>query len=124
MKIFRNLSVTTLCLLLAGAALAKEQPMPEALPAGQNMYVIERDMPGLGKMSPAELKAASQKSCSVLRNLGPGITWLHSYVTGDKMYCVYLAPSEELVREHAKEGGFPATAVNKVTTIIGPKTAN
>ena len=89
-----------------------------------NMYVIERDMPGLGKMSPAELKAASQKSCQVLGNLGPQITWLHSYVTGEKMYCVYLAPSEAMVREHAKQGGFPATAVNRVTTIISPATAN
>jgi hypothetical protein len=105
-----------------GFALA-EQPQPEALPKGQHMYVIERDMPGLGKLKPTELKAAAQKSCSVLRNLGPEITWVHSYITGDKMYCVYLAPNQEMVREHAKRGGFPATAVNEVSTIIGPKTA-
>ncbi len=123
MKSTKTLLVVILTSLLAGFALAENQPQPEALPAGQNMYVIERDMPGLGKMSPAELKAASQKSCSVLRNLGPKIQWIQSYVTGDKMYCIYLAPSEELVREHAKEGGFPANAVNKVTTIISPKTA-
>lgn len=122
MKALKTL-LPLLFLLVAGSAHAKEQPMPESLPAGMNMYVIERDMPGLGKLTPAELKAASQTSCGVLKHLGPQITWLHSYVTGDKMYCVYLAPSEEMVREHAKEGGFPANAINKVGTIISPKTA-
>ena len=123
MNPFKTLFVSTLCLLATLAARAEEPLQPKALPAGQNMYVIERDMPGLGQLTSAELKAASQKSCGVLRNLGPNITWLQSYVTGDKMYCVYLAPNEELVREHAKEGGFPANAVNRVSTIIGPKTA-
>jgi hypothetical protein len=123
MKSIKLLILSILALLAGGVATATEQPAPEALPAGMNMYVIERDMPGLGKLTPAELKAASQKSCGVLRNLGPQVTWLHSYVTGDKMYCVYLAPSEALVREHAKQGGFPASAVNRVSTIIGPQTA-
>jgi Protein of unknown function (DUF4242) len=122
MKSIKILILSTLTFLAAGLA-AKEQPKPESLPAGMNMYVIERDMPGLGKLTPAELKAASQKSCSVLQNLGPQVTWLHSYITGDKMYCVYLAPNEAMVREHAKQGGFPATVVNKVSTIIGPQTA-
>lgn len=122
MKPIKFLLLSILSLLLAGAALAENVP-PERLPSGQHMYVIERDMPGLSKLSPADLKAASQKSCGVLRDLGPGITWLHSYVTGDKMYCVYLAPNQEMVREHAKQGGFPATAVNEVSTIISPKTA-
>ena len=123
MKSIKLLILSILALLAGGVATAKEQPAPESLPAGMNMYVIERDMPGLGKLTPAELKAASQKSCSVLKNLGPQVTWLHSYVTGDKMYCVYLAPNEAMVREHAKQGGFPASAVNKVSTIIGPQTA-
>jgi hypothetical protein len=123
MKSIKLVILTLLALLGGGAATAKEQPAPESLPAGMNMYVIERDMPGLGKLTPADLKSASQKSCSVLRNLGPQVTWLHSYVTGDKMYCVYLAPSEALVREHAKQGGFPANSVNQVSTIIGPQTA-
>ena len=124
MKSIKYLVFTTLMLLLPAAlTLAKEQPKPETLPAGLNMYVIERDMPGVGKLGAEELKAAAQKSCTVLRNLGPDITWLHSYVTGDKLYCVYLAPSEELVREHAKEGGFPANSVSRVSTIIGPQTA-
>ena len=123
MKSFKSLLLASLTLILAGSALAKEEPKPETLPAGMNMYVIERDMPGVGKLSADELKGAAQKSCTVLRNLGPDITWLHSYVTGDKLYCVYLAPNEEMVREHAKEGGFPASSVKRVSTIIGPQTA-
>ena len=86
-------------------------------------YVIERDLPGAGKLSPEELKAISQKSCSVLENLGPKIQWDHSYVTGDKIYCVYVALNEDLVREHAKQGGFPANRVSEVTTVIDPVTA-
>jgi hypothetical protein len=120
----KRLTFTSLFTLAAlFVSLRAAEPKPESLPPGQYMYVIERDMPGLGKMSPAELKAASQQSCRVLKNLGPQIVWDHSYVTGDKMYCVYLAANEEVVRQHAKEGGFPATAVNRVTTIISPKTA-
>ncbi|HEX4484698.1 MAG TPA: DUF4242 domain-containing protein [Terriglobales bacterium] len=86
-------------------------------------YVIEREIPGAGKMTPEELKAISQKSCNVLRNLGPEIEWHHSYVTGDKIYCVYSAPSEELIREHAKQGGFPANTISEVKTRISPSTA-
>ena len=86
-------------------------------------FVIEREIPGAGKLSPAELKGISQKSCSVLRNLGPQIQWVQSYVTSDKIYCVYNAPNEEMVRRHAKEGGFPANSVAKVAAIIDPTTA-
>lgn len=86
-------------------------------------YVIERDMPGLGNLSTAELKAASQTSCGVLTNLGPQIQWLQSYITGNKMYCVYIAPNADMVREHAKQGGFPVNAVNEVKSIIDPTTA-
>jgi hypothetical protein len=86
-------------------------------------FVIEREIPGAGKLSPAELKGISQKSCGVLSSLGPQIQWVHSYVTGDKIYCVYNAPNEEMVRRHAKEGGFPANSVAKVATIIDPTTA-
>ncbi|MCI4567514.1 DUF4242 domain-containing protein [Lysobacter sp. CFH 32150] len=86
-------------------------------------YVIERDIPGAGKLSPQELKAISQKSCSVLEGLGPQIQWDHSYVTGDKIYCVYIAPNEDMVREHAKQGGFPANRVSEVATLIDPVTA-
>jgi hypothetical protein len=86
-------------------------------------YLIEREIPGAGKLTPQDLQAISQKSCSVLQNLGPQIEWLHSYVTGDKIYCVYMAPNEELIREHARQGGFPANHVSEVTTIISPATA-
>ena len=86
-------------------------------------YVIERNIPGAGKMSAEQLQGISQKSCSVLQALGPQIQWVHSYVMGDKVYCVYIAPSEEMVREHAKRGGFPADRVSEVETIIDPTTA-
>jgi hypothetical protein len=86
-------------------------------------YLIEREIPGAGKLSTAELKAISQKSCGVLRTLGSQIQWLHSYVTGDKIYCVYIAPDEKLVLEHAKQGGFPANRVSEIKTLIDPTTA-
>ena len=86
-------------------------------------FVIEREMPGVGKLSEAELKGASQQSCSVLRKLGPDIQWVHSYVTDDKLYCVYRAPSEEMIREHAETGRFPANRISQVRTMIDPTTA-
>jgi Protein of unknown function (DUF4242) len=86
-------------------------------------FVIERELPGAGKLSPAELKAISQKSCGVLSQMGPQIQWVHSYVTGDKIYCVYRAPNEEMVREHARQGGFPANRVAEVKSVIDPTTA-
>jgi hypothetical protein len=86
-------------------------------------YVIEREIPGAGRLSPAELHSISQKSCSVLSKLGPHIQWLHSYVTGDKLYCVYIASNEEIVREHARQGGFPANRISEVKTMIDPTTA-
>jgi hypothetical protein len=86
-------------------------------------YVIEREVPGAGKMSAEQLKGLSQKSCSVLQHLGPQIQWLHSYVTDDKIYCVYIAPSEELVRKHAEQGGFPANSISAVRTVIDPTTS-
>jgi len=86
-------------------------------------YVIEREIPGVGNMSPQELQSVSQKSCSVLRNMGPEIQWLHSYVTGDKIYCVYIAPNEEMIREHASQGGFPANRVSEIKSVIDPTTA-
>ena len=86
-------------------------------------FVIEREIPGAGKLTPAELQGISQKSCGVLREMGPEIQWVHSYVTGDKIYCIYIAPNEEAVREHAKRGGFPANSVAQVTSVIDPTTA-
>jgi len=86
-------------------------------------YVIERDLAGAGSLSPEQLQGVSQKSCGVLRHLGPQIQWLHSYVTADKIYCVYIDPNEEMVREHARQGGFPANRVSEVKRIIDPTTA-
>ena len=86
-------------------------------------YIIEREVPNAGKLSPTELRAISQKSCGVLSDLGPRIQWLQSYVTDDKIYCVYIAPNEEMVREHARLGGFPANRVSAVRTMIDPTTA-
>jgi hypothetical protein len=93
-----------------------KDPMPK--------YLIEREIPGAGKLTPAQLQGISRKSCSVLNTLGPQIQWIHSYVTGDKIYCVYRAPNEEMVREHAKQGGFPANRISEITTIIDPSTAD
>ena len=92
-----------------------ELPLPK--------YLIERELPGAGNLSQQQLHAISQKSCSVLQNLGPQIEWVHSYVTGDKIYCIYNAPSEELIREHARQGGFPANRVSEIKTMIDPSTA-
>jgi hypothetical protein len=86
-------------------------------------FVIEREMPGVGAASAEDLKVASQTSCDVLRDLGPEIQWVHSYVTADKIYCIYRAPSAELIREHAEKGGFPANSISEVRTMIDPTTA-
>lgn len=86
-------------------------------------YVIEREIPGAGNLSHDQLKGISQTSCGVLSAMGPQIQWVHSYVTGDKIYCLYIAPNEEMVREHAMKGGFPANSVSEVTSIIDPTTA-
>ena len=86
-------------------------------------YVIEREIPGAGKLTAAELKAISQASCSVLEEIGPQIEWIHSYVTGEKLFCVYKAENEELIREHAKQGGFPVNKINELGTMISPATA-
>jgi uncharacterized protein DUF4242 len=86
-------------------------------------YVIERDIPGIENATQAQFRTISQKSCSVLNALGPTIQWLHSYVTADKIYCIYIAPDERTVREHAEQGGFPANRVSEVKSVIDPTTA-
>ena len=86
-------------------------------------HVIEREIPGAGKLSTADLKSISQTSCGVISNLGPSIQWLESFVTEDKIYCVYIAPNKEIVMEHAKQGGFPANRVEEVSNVISPVTA-
>ncbi len=86
-------------------------------------FVIEREIPGIGSASAEQVQAIAQKSCSVLNNLGPQIQWLQSYVTDNKIYCVYIAPNEEMVREHARQGGFPANSVAQVRRVIDPTTS-
>lgn len=87
-------------------------------------YIIEREIPAAGALTPEQLQGISQKSCSVLQKLGPQIQWVQSYVTGDKVYCVYIAPNEEIIREHARQGGFPANRISEVRTMIDPTTAD
>lgn len=86
-------------------------------------FIIEREMPGVGSLSASDLQGAAQTSCNVLRDLGPQIQWIESYVTGDKVYCVYMAPNEEMIREHARRGGFPANSIRKIERMIDPTTA-
>jgi len=86
-------------------------------------YLIERELIGAGKLSAHDLKAISQKSCGILKEMGPTIQWIHSYVTGDKIYCVYLAPNEDMIREHAKKGGFPVNRISEIKSVIEPATA-
>jgi hypothetical protein len=86
-------------------------------------YVIEREIPGAGDLTPEQLKGISQTSCNVLRKLGPEIQWIESYVTGDKIYCLYFAPNEQIIREHASQGGFPANRISQVKSIIDPTTS-
>ncbi len=86
-------------------------------------FVIEREIPNAGQLSPDQLQAISQRSCGILRNLGPQIQWVESFVTENKIYCIYIAPDEEIIREHARQGGFPANRVSAVRSVIGPTTA-
>ena len=101
--------------ILLGNQIKTKGPMPK--------YIIEREIPGAGKLTSEQLQAISQKSCGVLQKLGPQIQWLESYVTDDKVYCVYIAPNESMVREHAKQGGFPANRISEVKEIIDPTTS-
>ena len=101
----------------------KSNPCAEALRGDQNMYVIERSIPGAGHLSADELRAISRTSNNVLKEMGSDIQWLHSYITGDKIYSIYTAPNEEMVREHARQGGLPVNSVEQVATIIDPTTS-
>ena len=123
MKISKLLLIPLWSLALCSYAAAEEPVKPEALPDGQHMYVIERVIPGAGAFTAEKLKSIAETSCTVLGKMGPKIQWLHSYVTGDKIYCVYIAPNEKAVRDHAQQGGFPANRVSAVMTIIDPTTA-
>lgn len=87
-------------------------------------FIIERDIPGAGQLTQAELQGISQKSCGVLRDMGPRIQWLQSYVTGDKVYCIYIADNAQAIREHAEQGGFPANRIEEIKTVIDPTTGD
>lgn len=129
MKILKSvliLAIATSTLNVMGQEKSATNLLREELKTpNENMYVIEREIPGAGNLTAQELQAISQTSCGVLDEMGSdNIKWLHSYVTGDKIYCVYMAKNEDLVREHAKKGGFPANSVTEVKTIIDPSTAS
>lgn len=127
MKSITNRIVVCLAILFFTAVSATAQTTPASTkPTTQPVlktYLIERDIPGAGALSPADLKGISQKSCTVLKEMGPKIQWIQSYVTGNKIYCVYKAENETLLREHAKKGGFPVTSITEIGTTISPATA-
>jgi len=122
-----NILLLAILLFTSVTAMAQTTTLTDATSkpnsAKMKTYLIERDIPNAGKLTPEQLKAISQKSCSVLQNMGPKIQWLQSYVTGDKIFCVYKAENEDLIREHAKEGGFPANVITEIATTISPATA-
>jgi hypothetical protein len=119
----RNPTTLLLGLLLAAGAVAHEAEQHDVRPVMQR-YVIERDVPGAGKLTLDELRGGAAKSNRVLRDLGPDIQWVHSYVAGDKVYCIYNATSEALIREHAARSGFPANKITPVSMVVDPTTAN
>jgi Protein of unknown function (DUF4242) len=123
-KIARTLSLFTAILLFATASMkAQDATITNNSNKLMKTYVIERNIPGAGQFSPDKLKAISQTSCTVLTEMGPKIEWIHSYVTEDKIFCVYKAENIELIKEHAKKGGFPANAIYEVSSVISPATA-
>lgn len=129
MKEVRNLCLVLVAIVMATALDASAQEASAKAEAKSKKdakmktYVIRRDIPDAGKLTPDELKAISQTSCAVLKDMGPRIEWLHSYVTGNQIYCVYKAESENDIREHAEKGGFPANEIIEVKTVISPATA-
>jgi hypothetical protein len=126
-----TITLTVLFMILAGSTTAFSQTASATNPKKEksmttkkmNTYVIERQIPNIGKSSPAELQGISQKSCSVLKELGPEIEWVQSYVTDNKIFCIYRAENEEILRTHAMKGGFPINSINPLSTMISPATA-
>ena len=128
MKLIKNSTLILVIVLFTGMIAKAQTTTVKDSSSNSNStkmktYLIERDIPNAGKLTPEQLKAISQKSCSVLQHMGPQIQWIQSYVTGDKIFCVYKAENEDLIREHAKEGGFPANVITEVSTTISPATA-
>jgi hypothetical protein len=110
-------------LLFATTTSIAQNSSPKPNEPEMKTYMIEREIPGAGKLTPEQLKGISQTSCSVLKEMGPRIQWIHSYVSANRIVCIYKAENEELIREHAKKGGFPVTSITEVGTIISPETA-
>jgi uncharacterized FlgJ-related protein len=119
----RNLVITIMLLTGTTAMAQTTNNSKTSKTTEMKTYLIEREIPGAGKLTAEQLKSISQKSCGVLKEMGPRIEWIQSYVTGDKIYCIYKAENEDLIREHAKKGGFPANTIVEVPTIISPATA-
>lgn len=122
-KIISLVCLPMLIILFTGMACVAQQSVPQK-PSEMKTYVIERNIPGAGEFTAEKLKDISKTSCSVLKDMGPGIQWVQSYVTDNKIFCIYKAQDEELLREHAKKGGFPITAIYEVSSVISPATAN
>ena len=127
-KIAKHLSVLIVSMLVTGfVCMAQSTGAPDNKKGAQTemkTYVIERNIPGAGQFTPEKLKNISETSCTVLKEMGAGIQWIHSYVTDNKIFCVYKAENIELIKEHAKRGGFPANAIYEVSSVISPATAN
>jgi hypothetical protein len=119
-KLFKHLAFAFFALFSTGAVLAQGPVVTDHAQAEMKTYVIERNIPGAGQFSPEKLKDISKTSCSVLKDMGPGIQWVQSYVTGDKIFCVYKAQNIDLLKEHAKRGGFPITNIYEVSSVICP----
>ena len=126
MKRFTNCLALTAVLLFAGFTASSQNKEKSTNMNNKELrsFVIEREIPDAGKLTAEQLKGISQTSCSVLKELGPQIQWVHSYVTGNKIYCIYKAESADLIREHARKGGFPANSISEIATVISPATAN
>jgi hypothetical protein len=125
-SVTNRILIFTIMLLTGYASIAQSttaSSYSSTTKATMKTYLIEREIPGAGKFTPEQLKAISQKSCDVLKEMGPQIQWIQSYVTGNKIYCIYKAENEELIREHAKKGGFPANTIIEVSSEISPATA-
>ena len=124
-KMTQHFSLLLAIILFTGSiGMAQKTETKKETSTDMKTYVIEREIPNAGKLSAGELKSISQTSCTVLKEMGPDIQWIHSYVTGNKIYCIYKAKNKELIIEHAKKGGFPANSVNEVANVINPETAN
>jgi hypothetical protein len=123
-KIAKQLTLIVVTMLFTGiTCMAQNSQVSNETNKDMKTYVIERNIPGAGQFSPEKLKSISQTSCAVLKEMGPEIQWINSYVTGDKIFCVYKAENMELIKEHAKRGGFPVNNIYEVTSVISPETA-